>query len=81
MVTYEHIDSASSSTHLQLMGRDEKPGGPSKYDLDTPGLMVLKDPGAGVVSPGAACSEIPAPDTSIADTPTGHRRVTGVNKD
>jgi hypothetical protein len=51
-VAYEHADSASSSTHPQLMGGDEEPGGPDKYDPDTPGLMVLKDQGVGPHHPG-----------------------------
>jgi hypothetical protein len=56
VVTYEHADSALSSTCLQSIGGNEEAGGPSMYDPHTPGLMVLEDLGA-----GAAFLEAPAP--------------------
>jgi hypothetical protein len=37
IVTHEHADSASSPTHLQLMGRSRKLGEPSMYIRDTHG--------------------------------------------
>jgi hypothetical protein len=76
-VTYEHAYFASSSIHLQLIGWDEEPGGPSKYDPDTPELMVLKDPGARAASPRPALPETPMPGTFSTDAPTGHRRAPG----
>jgi hypothetical protein len=60
MVTYEHVDFASSSTRLQLIGRGGAPGEPGKYSPDTPELTVLKDLGAGAASPGVALPGTPA---------------------
>jgi hypothetical protein len=45
-VTYEHIDSGSSSTLLQLMGADEEPGELGRNNPDTPRPTVLNDLGA-----------------------------------
>jgi hypothetical protein len=56
VVIYEHVDSTSPSTCLQLMGRGEEPGNPDKYNPDTPRLTVLKYPGARAASPRAALS-------------------------
>jgi hypothetical protein len=46
-VTYEHVDFASSSSRIQLIGGGGAPGEPGKYSLDTHGHMVLEDPRAG----------------------------------
>jgi hypothetical protein len=51
VVTYEHADSASSSTYLQLMV-----GSP-----DTSGPMMLDDLGAGATPPGTTPLEMTAP--------------------
>jgi hypothetical protein len=60
MVTYEHIESTTSSTHLQLIDGGEALGGSGKYSPDTPGLTVLDDLGAGAASPWAALPGTPA---------------------
>jgi hypothetical protein len=45
--TCEHADSASSSTHVQLIGRGGKPGEPDRYSSDAPRPMTLEDLGLG----------------------------------
>jgi hypothetical protein len=59
--TYEHIDSASSPTHLQLRCGGRKPGEPGKRDPDIPRPLVLEDPRAGAASPEVALLKTPAP--------------------
>jgi hypothetical protein len=59
--TCKHADSASYSTHRQLMGGDEEPGEPDKNSPDTPGPTMLKDPGAGAALPEMLA---PAPRTT-----------------
>jgi hypothetical protein len=53
-VTCEHVDSALSPTHHQLMGGCRELGEPSKYNPCIPGPMTLEDPWAGDTSPEAA---------------------------
>jgi hypothetical protein len=45
VVTYKHIDFASSSTHLQLIGGGRAPGESGKYNPNTPILMVQRTRG------------------------------------
>jgi hypothetical protein len=60
VVTCEYVDSATSSTHLQLISEGGKLGEPGWYSLDTLGLAAPEDPGAGATSPGTALPGRPA---------------------
>jgi hypothetical protein len=53
-VTCEHVDSASSPTHLQSIGGGEKPREPDRGSPDTTGLEVPENPRVRAVSHGAA---------------------------
>jgi hypothetical protein len=53
-VTYEHMNSVFSSTHLQSIGGGGELGEPSRSNPDTLMPMLLEDPGAGVALPGVA---------------------------
>jgi hypothetical protein len=53
VATYEHVDSSSSSTHLQLIGKGGALGELSKYSPDTPRLPVLEDAVVEAASPRA----------------------------
>jgi hypothetical protein len=70
--TCEHTDSASSSTRLQLIGGGGDSGEPGKYNLDTPGLTVLEDPGAKAAPPGAA---LPAMLASVSHTTKSYNKL------
>jgi hypothetical protein len=59
--TFEHADSTSSSTCLQLIGRGGASGESGKYSPDTPGLTVVEDLGARAASPRIALPGTPAP--------------------
>jgi hypothetical protein len=90
VTTYEHVDSTSFSTHLQLMGGDAELGEFSNYYSGNPGLMEPEDPGVKAASPEMPAPDIsvsvmpygapPAPDTSEASITASHRRMTGVSK-
>jgi hypothetical protein len=54
VVTCEHVNSDSSPTHLQSIGRGQKAGDPDRCSLDTHGHAVPKDPRAGAASHGVA---------------------------
>jgi hypothetical protein len=53
-VTYEHMDSASSPTRLQLIGDGRITREPDRCSPDTPRPAVPKDPRARAASPEAA---------------------------
>jgi hypothetical protein len=60
-VTYEHSDSTSSPTHLQLMGGGGELGEPGKYNPDISRPTALQDPGAGAASPRTPLPGVPSP--------------------
>jgi hypothetical protein len=45
MATYEHMDSASFSTHLHWIGGSTKPGEPGKYGPSNPRAQGTQGPG------------------------------------
>jgi hypothetical protein len=67
----EHADSASFSTHLQLMGGDAELGDPSKYYPGNPRLIAPKDLRTKAASPRATSQEMPAHAISAAAAPCG----------
>jgi hypothetical protein len=88
VATCEHMESASFSTDLQLMGGHIEPREPSRYYLGNTGLMAPEDPGANAASHRATsldtpalallvsavpCGAPPVPGTSVASIATGRR--------
>jgi hypothetical protein len=53
MATYEHINSTSFSTHLELTGGDAEPKEHGWYGPGNPRFMVPEDSRAEAASPGA----------------------------
>jgi hypothetical protein len=67
--TYEHVDSASSPTSLQLMGGGRKLGEPSRYSPDIPKPAAPEDLGAGAALSGTPTS-VPRITKSHSTLPT-----------
>jgi hypothetical protein len=64
-VTYEHVDSTSSPTCLQSMGRGREPREPSNHNSDILGPSALEDLGDGASSPRVALLRTLAPALRI----------------
>jgi hypothetical protein len=70
--TYEHTNSALSSTCLQSIGGSGESGEPGRSSPVAPGPTAPEDSGAGIASPGAALPDIPRPTprtTRLRDKP------------